>query len=82
MREVPAAIEHEDVFDLGQRLAVEAPSRNADGPALLVERLGVREIDETVLCELRMERDVHVAVHGSWQSRLASPVRRRRAATG
>ena len=54
-------------------------ARDADRAALLVEWLRVREVEVSVLRELRMERDLHVAVHGARQAGLAGEVRRRAA---
>src|SRR5262245_58047499 len=67
-------IEDEDVFDVGERLAVEASARDGDGAALLVERFRVGEIQELVLGELWMQCDVHVAVNGAGQTRLTGEV--------
>ena len=79
MRDVPARSSTRMSFTSVSALPSKRPRAMRDRPALLVERLGVRQIDEPVLRELRMERDVHVAMHGSGQSRLSGPVRCRRA---
>ena len=67
-------VEDEDVFDVGECLAVEARARDGDRAALVVERFRVPEIQEFVLGKLWMERDVHVAVHGTRQSGLTGEV--------
>ena len=63
MRDVPGEIRDEDVANLGERLAVPPSAGNRDRPPLLVERLGVGEIDEPVLGKSRVEGDIHEAVN-------------------
>src|SRR4029453_19486043 len=72
-------VPHPDVLEIGQRSTVEAPSRDGHCPALLIERLRVAQIDQLILGKLRMQRDVHVTVNGTWQAGPSCPVRSRAA---
>ncbi len=70
---------HEDVLGVHERRAVPAPARDGRGLPLLVERLGVAEVDQLVGGEVGVQHHVHVAVDGARFTRDADVPRRGRA---
>ena len=69
-------------LSVGERAAGPARARDGERRAVVAERLRVAQIQRLVLRELRMQRDVHVAVHGARQARRARGERRRAAGDG
>src|SRR5262245_4051886 len=49
----------EDVFEVGDRGSIEPSACQRQRGLFLVDRLDVREVNESVCGELRMERDLH-----------------------
>src|SRR5437773_6835315 len=49
----------ENVPSVDEPMAVPPAARQRDGAVFRVERLVIREVDPMVLCEARMQRDVH-----------------------
>ena len=75
-------VQNKNVLHVGERAAIQSPARDRSGPFSSVQRLGVSEVEEVILREVRMERDVHISVHRARPARFSGPIRCRSAGDG